>query len=175
MQISDWLAITGIVMSTIMSVISIAVALHIYRREQKGRRDKEQQSTFLAWLLLLVKELTEVIPRKVSEIIGYEKSRDTTTPVTPTPHPSDQYDYTEAEEKPDSGGKQGEDVSSPSRSVHREERPVELFDMPQGEPVRGILRDRPPGYKLDDGGSIDHEQDLGMPNCNSSGIDTPSP
>jgi hypothetical protein len=90
MQLSDWLSIIGIIMSTLMSVISIAVALHVYRKERKEQESKwqaerqaqpqvaylhEETIGFFRWLLDSVKELLEVVFEAAKDMISRQPTQ----------------------------------------------------------------------------------------------------
>jgi hypothetical protein len=64
MQLSDWLSVISIVLSTLMSLISIAVARHVYRKEAKD------QHGFTHWMFKVVKELVGFVLKKVGEILS---------------------------------------------------------------------------------------------------------
>jgi hypothetical protein len=64
MQLSDWLSIISIVLSTLMSLISIAVARHVYRKEAKD------QHGFTHWMFKVVKELVGFVLKKVGEVLS---------------------------------------------------------------------------------------------------------
>lgn len=104
MQLSDWLSILGIAMSTVTSVISIALAVHIYQEERKkASRDGEkndrrhnQLTGFLAWLCMLVNKLVEFASQLVKDGSQQQAQRPsvsrqggTSSPTFQTDHPAD--------------------------------------------------------------------------------------
>jgi hypothetical protein len=101
MQRSDWLSIVGITMSTLMSVISIALAVYVYQRDRKkGSREAEENHRrhdevigFLAWLCKLVGMVVEF----ASQLLKSGGQRRPKRPPVPrqgrTPSPTFETDY----------------------------------------------------------------------------------
>jgi hypothetical protein len=84
MNLSDWLAIIGVIMSTLMSLISIAVALHIFKKEQK---DQQVDKDFLEWLLDRLIELVRDVIKELGQMISRQPKPHETRKPSPTPPP----------------------------------------------------------------------------------------
>jgi hypothetical protein len=117
MHLSDCLSIVGIVMSTLMSVISIAVALHLYRKERKERNDK-----FLDWIVAVVKELVEFVLEKVEGILSRRTAQpDGVRTERASSEKPDHHTRSSEENQSPPGQQQGESVDGPSRDVSQPE------------------------------------------------------
>lgn len=157
MQLSDWLAIIGIFMSTIMSVISIAVALRVHRKEQdaaKQQRDRQQQDGkdgqqakrqaqaeedrrvgFFTWLIFdVVKDLVKEFVNLVFDTARRTASSDEVpTERTTSSEEPDRHAKSTEEQPPPPKQQQGKSVDGPSTDVPQQQR---IVNNPWGQNTR---------------------------------------
>jgi hypothetical protein len=160
MNLSDWLAIIGIIMSTLMSLISIAVALHVFKKEKEGQ---QTDKNLLEWLLDRLSELVIYAIKELGEMISRQpKSHETRKPSTTPSPPLKEPRYHAEPQKEKEQKPPGESRKFGQESVYMSNCDVE-GRVGRGSPARSY-----------DTGSIKHAlglcQGLKSPGRNSPGI-----